>query len=127
MSNREKKLTMRNGNGICLLNDGQWVVMSNNKILPLKTSDDFWSAFPILEYSPQPTKEKLGDDFPYNELLKHALCSESKYWSSLALRWLEFISLDEKIKLKDILELIVLDKSHPQCSRHLARRYLKDM
>lgn len=118
---------MRNGNGICLLNDGQWVVMSNNKILPLKTSDDFWFAFPILEYSPQPTKEKLGDDFPYNELLKHALCSESKYWSSLALQWLELISLDEKIKLKEILELIVLEKSHPQRSRHLARKYLKDM
>lgn len=127
MSNGDKKLTMRNGNGIYLLNDRQWAVMSNDNILPLKTSDSFWFAFPILECSPQPTKDKLGDEFPYDDLLKYALCSESKYWSSLALQWLEFISRDEKLKLKEILELILSDKSHSQRSRNLARKHLKYM
>lgn len=118
---------MRNGNGIYLLNDGQWAVMSNDNIFPLKTSNDFWFAFPILEYSPKSTKEKLGDKFPYDELLKYALCSESKYWSSLALQWLGFISSDEKLKFKEILKFICSHKFHSQRSRHLAKKYLKDM
>ena len=67
--------------------------------------------------------EKLIDTFPTSKLVYLALTDVSGYWTELALNWLEYIIIDDKIK--EQLQQITHAKWASQKTRQKASKFLR--
>ena len=115
---------------------GYWVIGYGNKIILLSDDKYLRDFLPCLKKSLSELSRQIDEElvkkkipvevkntFPFQEIILMGLKSESEFWAELALNWLEYIKINEKIK--EQLQQITQAKWASQKTRQKASKFLK--
>jgi hypothetical protein len=115
---------------------GYWVLERNESIIPLLNERNLRSLLPCLQ---KPYKEiiwliedalarqnlsrEILNTFPIRDLILLALRSQSDFWASRALEWLENFQPDEDVICQ--IQQLIKEKWSSQKTKLAARKFLK--
>jgi hypothetical protein len=115
---------------------GAWVMRANDDAFPLEAARDFFRAWLLLERPFDDVKAALdrglysanpATPFPFSKLIGSALMGGSEQWTNRAMTWVPFLTMAEKISLKDLFIELRDSRWASQKSRQLARKYVHEI
>jgi len=115
---------------------GAWVIRANDDAFPLEEARDFFRAWLLLERPFDDVKAALDrgvysanpeTPFPFWKLIGSALMGDSEQWTNRAMTWVPFLTMAEKISLKDLFIEVRDSRWASQKSRQLARKYVHEI
>jgi hypothetical protein len=115
---------------------GAWVIRANDDAFPLEEVRDFFRAWLLLERPFDDVKAGLdrgrysanpATPFPFWKLIGSALMGGSQRWTNRAMTWVPFLTMAEKIPLKDLLIEVRDSGWASQKIRQLARKYVNEI